>query len=391
MTLAGAVLPARQNLSGVLPSALAAIGKAPSPEGNDAVARGSLGRSGTDADDSGQHANTLGLPAAERACIVLVDGLGYHQMQERIGHAPNFRAASRKDAITSVVPSTTAAGITAFGTGRMPGQTAMAGYSLRVPGTDEVFSLISWNSPQVRAETWQSQPTLFEAAGADLVKVQPQKYVNSGLTNAGLRGGRTVVAESLPDRVATTIRELRDGADLVYLYWDQLDMAGHRYGWMSERWTAELEHVDAEYGHLANSLPAGTLLVVTADHGMVDVNERVDIRNYVELTHGVAVVAGESRAVQLYTDTPVDVAGRWREFFGDEAWIVTKDEAIAAGLFGSVTDFTRSVIGDVFAFARGRLAIVDSRVQSVGAINLIGVHGSLTSAEMHIPLLVDVR
>ncbi len=365
MSLTGATLPTTANLAGVMPSALRAIGALNGPV-------------------------PFSFPTAPRACVILVDGLGFHQLRERIGHAPNLRAFGANEFITTVVPSTTAAGISAIGTGLMPGQTAMAGYSLRVPDTRTVFNLIAWNSPMARPEAWQIRSTYFETSSADLVKIQPKKFVGSGLTRAGLRGGRTVVAENLPERVDATVRELQYGADLVYLYWDKLDATGHKHGWTSEQWIGELEHFDAEFGRLIRSLPADTLVVLTADHGMVDVTERVDIRDFDELVRDVDVVAGESRAVQVYTQTPKEVAETWRDFFGNDAWILTREEAIDAELFGPVSHFTRSVIGDVFAFATGTLAIVDSKFQTPGAIGLIGVHGSLTDEEMHIPLSVGV-
>ncbi|MDP9807125.1 putative AlkP superfamily pyrophosphatase or phosphodiesterase [Trueperella bonasi] len=377
MNLDGAIRPKVKNLSSVMTSALAAIGK------------GSLTGIASQAETAKREA-TFDFPAAKRACVVLADGLGYHQLSQRFGHAPNIRTFGNQNFITTVVPSTTAAGITSLGTGLMPGQTAVAGYSLKVPGTRDVFSLISWNSPRVNPETWQTQSTLFETVGGELVKVQPAKYVSSGLTQTGLRGGRTVVAENLTERVDATVRELRAEADLVYLYWDRIDATGHRYGWTSEQWIVELEHFDEEFGRLVRSLPSDTLVVLTADHGMIDVSERIDIRSFDELTRDVDVVAGESRAVQVYTSRPEDVANRWQEFFEDDAWILTKSQAVAEGLFGPVTDFASNVIGDVFAFAKGTLAIVDSKFQSPGAIGLIGVHGSLTQEEMHIPLFVDV-
>ncbi|VEI12512.1 alkaline phosphatase family protein [Trueperella bialowiezensis] len=363
--LAGAVLPASRNLSGVLPSALAAIG---APEGQ----------------------KVFDFPAASRACVVLADGLGFHQLHGRIGHAPNLRAFGVDNFITTVAPSTTAAGITAFGTGQLPGTTAMAGYSLRVPNSSTTFNLISWDHPDLNPATWQRQPTLFERSSADLVKIQPKKYVDSGLTLAALRGGRTAVAQSLPSRVDAAVDELAQGADLVYLYWDRIDSVGHRSGWTSPQWTAELEFFDAEFGRLLSMLPADTLVIVTADHGMVDTTEQVDIRDFDDLATGVDVVAGESRAVQVYTDTPDEVADRWAHFFGDDAWVVTKTEVIESGMFGTVNEFTRAAIGDVFAFAKGGLAIVDSQFQSPGALSLVGVHGSLTDQEMHIPLAVGL-
>ncbi|MFP7697163.1 alkaline phosphatase family protein [Trueperella sp. LYQ143] len=342
-------------------------------------------------------------PQARRACVVLVDGLGYHQLAQRLGHAPTIRSIGLGDPIVTVVPSTTVAGISAFGTGCLPGRTHMAGYALRVPQTNDIFNLIAWNHPQVDPVAWQPVPSFFERCEAgdlrrvdedkpiSLVKIQPKKYVNSGLTNAALRGGQTVVAQDLSQRVDAALAQLRGGADIVYLYWGDLDSTGHKHGWQSESWTAQLEHFDAELRRLRRMLPAQTLLIVTADHGMIDAREAINIAQYRELKADVDVVAGESRAVHLYSACPDEVAQHYRDVLEDRAWIYTADEAISCGLFGEVTPQLRQVIGDVLVFAREDYVVVDSRVQSPSAMSLIGVHGSLTPAEMEIPLLVDLR
>lgn len=333
------------------------------------------------------------VPDAPQACVVLIDGLGFEQLQARLGHAPNLRKLSSETFISAVVPSTTAAGITAFGTGKRPGQTAMAGYALRSPKSGETFSLIAWDDPTARPETWQTQPTLFEQLGeraSETSLVQPAKFVGSGLTNAALRGSDTAVAGPLADRVDAAVNELKSGKKLTYLYWGDLDSAGHKEGWLSDSWIGQLEMVDAEFGRLLRSLPKGTLVVLTADHGMIDVNERIDIADIAVLRDGVDTVAGESRAVHLYTSEAEAVAARWRDYLGDRAWVATADEVIAADLLGQTSEFTREVIGDVLVFARDRRVIVDSRVQSSTAIGLIGVHGSLTPDEMKIPFVVEV-
>ena len=78
-----------------------------------------------------------------------------------------------------------------------------------------------------------------------------------------------------------------------------------------------------------------------------------------------------------------------RDVLGERAWIFTQGEAEKAGLFGPMGSFAREVLGNVLVFAKGNLAIVDSRYQSEGAIGLVGVHGSLTEQEMMVPLLID--
>ncbi|WP_182353430.1 alkaline phosphatase family protein [Flaviflexus huanghaiensis] len=337
--------------------------------------------------------NRLDLPEARRFIVVLVDGLGHDNLASRSGHAPFLRRrlAHRPDPISTVSPSTTAAAVTGLGTGLAPGQTAMAGYSLRDPNTGEPFSLISWNT-DLRAEDWQRQPTIGERLdrhGRELAVVQPSKFLGSGLTNAAWRGGLPVVGESLAERVDAALAAL-ERTDFVYLYWGELDHVGHNRGWQSEAWTAELELLDAELSRLARLAPPDTLMVVTADHGMIDVEERIDIAQVPQLSEGVDLVAGEERAAQIYSREPDALAARWRDYLGDRALVYTKAEWISSGLLGDVTDQTASAIGDVVAFANGRLGIGDSRFMSAGALRMVGLHGSLTDEEMCVPCLIEV-
>jgi hypothetical protein len=84
----------------------------------------------------------------------------------------------------------------------------------------------------------------------------------------------------------------------------------------------------------------------------------------------------------------VDVLAAWREKLGDNAWVVERDEAIAAGWFGPrVSDRVRPRIGDVVAAARDRFGMVRRQAEPVES-SLIGQHGSLTSAEQLVPLAI---
>ncbi|USR80122.1 alkaline phosphatase family protein [Arcanobacterium pinnipediorum] len=369
--LNAATIPGQARLDHVLPAALDAVGLREDRQARD----------------------ILGLPRAQRVCVVLVDGLGFYNLADRLGHAPALRAMGIGEPITSVVPSTTAAAITSFGTGLLPGMTAMTGYSLRVPHTDRSFSLIKWPDSAVDVAKWQTQPTLFSQLGDQLdlaVTIQPKKFHGSGLSYAALRGARALYGQSLEERVQLAVRALSKDARCAYLYWGEIDAAGHKHGWCSEAWIGQLEIFDAGIALLRRMLPQGTLLVITADHGMIDVDQRIDIAQIPALAQDVDVVAGEPRAVHLYTSDPQAVAQRWRDYTQDKAWVMTQSELIDSGMLGHTSHFTRQTMGDVLVFAREGYVYVDSRVQSSSAIGLIGVHGSLTEIEMSIPLIVEV-
>jgi len=353
------------HLGGVLPAVAASLGV---PEAVDGAAAAR---------------DALGLPAAERWCVVLVDGLGQLNLAERAGHAPFLRSLLADGRVLETpYPSTTAASMGTFGTGRPPGLTGMVGYSVRNPATGGLANLVSWDGVGAPRQ-WQREPTVFErvaAAGVPVVSVGPARFAGSGLTEAALRGAQYRTAEDLTDRVDAALFELM-GPALVYLYWGDVDKVGHHHGWGSWQWGEERALLDRELARFARSMPRGTSLLVTADHGMVDVDlaRRWDVAQVPELSAGVDLVAGEPRAVHAHVRAGVDAADvvdRWRGVLGDAAVVATGDDAVAAGWFGPVADHVRPLIGDVVAAATGRATVVDSRTQSPNSLTLVGVHGS---------------
>lgn len=339
-------------------------------------------------------AGRLDVPEAARAVVVLVDGLGYELLRRRAGHAPFLRSLlPTGGALLSGFPSTTATSMGTFGTGLPPGAHGMLGYTVLVPGTEQLLNELSWeDGPD--PYLWQPRPTMFlEAAaqGIDVTRVGPAHFDGSGLTSAALRGGSFTAADSLPDRVDAALSAVRRSPrSLVYLYWGEVDKVGHECGPDSWQWGAELEATDGELRRLAASVPPDTVVVITADHGMITSppEGRIDLAQDAELAAGVRVAGGEPRALQLYCDPGAvdDVVATWTARLQDRAWIVA-GEAIS-DLFGGLDPANADRAGDVIVVMRGTEAIVDSRWQRPQMRALIGLHGSLTPDEVSIPFLV---
>ncbi len=348
------------------------------------------------AEESAQARAALGLPQVDRVCLVLVDGLGLDALTERAGHAPFLRSLLPEvRPLVTGFPSTTAASLGLLGTAEGPGRTGMVGYTARHPGTGALANLVSWTDVGPARE-WQREPTVLEqvqAAGVPVTSVGPARFAGSGLTEAALRGGGYRRAESLTDRVDVAVEELM-GPALVYLYWGDVDKIGHHHGVRSWQWGEALGELDRELARLARMLPPRTVLAVTADHGMVDVDPtaRWDVATDPDLRQDVELVAGEPRALHVHTRSSapeaVDaVADRWRATLGAAAVVATREQAVGAGWFGPVSDHVRPAIGDVVVAATGRSTVVDSRTQSAASLDLVGVHGSFTRQEMVVPFL----
>ncbi len=230
------------------------------------------------------------------------------------------------------------------------------------------------------------------AMGIRVTRIGPQVHDGSGLSRAVWRAGAFRPAETLEAVIVQALAALRVAPSFVYAYHSKLDAAGHIYGAASQQWRDELGSIDRSVQAFAERLPRGSLLVITGDHGMVDLAEdqRLDIAEHPDLQEGVRLLAGEARAryVYLRPGAETDVLAAWRAKLGDRLWIWPRDEAIASGAFGPVvTPAARERIGDLVAAAHAPIGIVEREVDPAQA-RLIGHHGSFTPAEQLVPLLV---
>ena len=333
-----------------------------------------------------------------RVAVILVDGMGYHLLPVLAPHAPLLASVlddgtGALSELTCTFPSTTPTSLASFATGAAAGEHGILGFTLNVPGTDRVLTHIVWRDDPPPA-AWQPVPTWFERitqGGAHSTVVLPAFFAGSGLTEAAYRGATFSGVGRHADYAERLLAELRAEAGLVYGYTSALDTAAHVHGIASAEWAQAAAGVDALLARLVEGLPPDAALLVTADHGGLDVpaDARVDIGVDGDLARGVRVVAGEPRVRYLHTDGGAlpDVLATWRELLGDRAQVLERDEAIAAGWFGPVPPGHRARIGDVVVICTGELAVLATGHEPPETAKLVGFHGAATSAETAIPLI----
>ena len=338
--------------------------------------------------------NPLSLPPASRACLLVVDGLGWELLRDHPAAAPFLsELAVHGGPLTAGFPATTVTSLSSLGTGRPPGQHGMLGYQVAIPGQPRLLNGLRWDS-SVDPLAWQPGETVYQRAveaGVSAFRVAAPALEKTGLSAAVMRGNSYRPAESRGALAAEAAAALR-AADraLVTVYHGQLDSTGHVFGCGSDAWRYHLGHVDKLAEQLASAIPAGTPLYVTADHGMVDVGpaDRIDADTTPGLLDGVALLGGEPRARHVYAvpGAAADVLQAWRAIIGSRAWVLSRDEAIGAGWFGPVEPWLADRIGDVVAAPAGPWAVIASEAEKLES-SLIGMHGSLTSADQLVPLL----
>ncbi|MCW2540199.1 MAG: alkaline phosphatase family protein [Frankiales bacterium] len=345
------------------------------------------------------------MPACQRVVVVVIDGLGWIALQRQPDAAP-FLATLPARILTAGFPTTTATSLASIGTGLSPGEHGLIGYTSALPDMPLLTEPINWLRwagaasgtdlrESVVPEQVQPRPTVFEQAqqhGIETFAVAPHDHRSSGLTRAVLRGA-SYRSTSTPGDWVSTVAQATLGSRpaLVYAYIGDLDLVGHKHGPSADAWRIQLSLIDRAIEMLAARLPARTRLVVTADHGMVDVPEsaKIDYDDSPELAEGVLQLAGEARARFIYVapGQQVAVQDRWRQRLGDSVQVLAVDEVIGNGWLGPiVSTAARARAGDLLAVSRDQTTVVRRRAEHYLAA-MRGHHGALTEDELLVPLL----
>lgn len=339
--------------------------------------------------------DTLGLGPQQRIVIVLLDGLGAVQLDEHQELAP-FLAAQRPRRLTTAFPSSTGPALGSLGTGMLPGAHGLVASLFVLPETGEVLNPLRWPTESTGAMSpvaVQPELTVFERAaraGVAVTTIGPGMYAQSGLTRAVLRGADYAIAETLAARVRALQTAATVAPSLSYIYWRDVDRAGHAHGVDSPQWRAAVQDADTLCRRLAEALPPDTLMLVTADHGMVDCppTSRVHVESDPLLRAGIRVVAGEPRVRQLYLEhsaSPSEVADRWQERLAERATVLMREELIGRGLVEPIDEEITERIGDIVVIAHGDLGVASDADMRTSL--LIGQHGALSDAERLVPLM----
>ncbi len=328
-----------------------------------------------------------------RECLILIDGMGQDAVNKYGDQFPIFEELKNVRTIYTNFPSTTATSLSTLGTGVLPGVHGMLGYTVRVPRSDNrLLNALKWDE-RVDPVMWQKVPTLFERAvlaGVSVTHVAAKRYEGSGFTQAALRGAKYVGANGIDEMATAVSSALVPQPSFVYTYLNTLDSAGHSDGVGSDKWLTALAQISEFITKVKESVPTGTRIWITSDHGMVNSTKQIILGQDNDLLENVLLIGGEPRARHIYINEGAqeETVAKWRQFLGNSAKVFSKSEAIADELFGPVVSEDASDrMGDLIAIANDDLIIIDpARVKEESS--MVGHHGGITDIEVEIPLLL---
>ena len=326
---------------------------------------------------------------ADQVVLLVLDGLGWDQFEQRRHLAPALSSLTG-DRITTVAPTTTATALSSIATGLTPGEHGLIGYRMVLGG--EVMNVLRWSvgGENRRRSNVPSEIQRFPAfMGQTVPIVSPAELGDSAFTEAHLRGGRQVGYRAPSSIGPDVAAELAAGERFVYAYYAGVDKIAHERGF-GEYYDAELRVADRLVADVLDQLPPGAALLVTADHGQVSVGDNI-VSPSTDLLALVAQQSGEGRFRWFHAHQGGldDLLAAATEEFGGTGWVRARDDLIADGWFGpTVAPQVAQRLGDVAVIARDDVSYHDP--DDSGPFELICRHGSMTSAEVYVPLLAGM-
>lgn len=340
------------------------------------------------------------LPPSEAIVLVLVDGLGATNIAQARAYM-RFIATAHADGrnIKTVFPSTTASALSTLATGVHPATHGILGYRIWDSQRGEHVNQLNGITERAVAQGWLASESLFSqlsSQGKPVTVVGHARFAHSELTTMLYGGVPYVGASSIDERFDVVTKSLlAGGRGLFFIYISDLDEAAHHSGCYSDLWLSRAEALDARLKTFAHDVAHHATVVLTADHGVVDValSGHVDFGLGPEM-NSVESVGGEPRCLQLKLANPeaIDaVAAVWRERFGEVADIRTRDEVDDLFYGGALEGSPLSVrerAGDIYVIAKDGFVFYDGREPNSANRTMVGQHGGPSDQEMEIPLIV---
>jgi hypothetical protein len=329
--------------------------------------------------------------AGARATVLLVlDGLGWQALQRFPERMPELAAFSGGP-VTTVVPSTTPAALTSITTGLPPSRHAITGFRLR--HERGVLNAIRWQlADGGRAPDPEHVQKERVFCGRTVPVVTKAIFRTTGFTAAHMRGAEFHGWQTTSVLVEEVRALVEGGAAFVYAYYSGVDEVAHAHGLESAFYPAELRATDRLVGELLDALPEDTALVVTADHGQVQVDAS-GWRSLAPLHDLVETYAGDGRFRHLHAKPgrAGELHAAAEDLHGGadgDAWVFRREQLLDEGWLGpDPVPATYRRVGDVVLAARADVGFVDPTLPY--ETKLVAAHGSVTPAELEVPLMAS--
>jgi hypothetical protein len=209
---------------------------------------------------------------------------------------------------------------------------------------------------------------------------------------ATMPNAKYIPASSFEERFKAAQRALAVPNSLTYLYFPELDQLAHRFGSSSINWLNTVEELDAELAKFSRTIPSGAGVVLTADHGIIDVPvDRHIYLDYFECFDDLEQIGGDPRVSFLYFPDDIDLAEKREEIIsaiGVICQVVTVSELVEAGWLEQLSAQAASVAPDFVLLPSSDRVVYHRVFAKARSLLMVGQHGGMMQAEWEVPLIV---
>lgn len=341
---------------------------------------------------------------AKHLVFILLDGLGMNII-ERLP-ASSLLASSLKREIVATSPSTTACALTTVATAEYPNRHGVTGWFTHLPEHDvtamtlpfaERFTGKPLSDRGILPEHVFPLPAIGPRMTRSVLTLSPS-YIANTTYNLYARGGTPGRGyESNTDAIDQLIARLSDALEPTYthVYFHDIDTLCHHVGVNHDSVVPLVLGIDSELRRLADAVQGKARIVVSADHGLLDVprTEQSLLQVGDPLLELLKVPpSGDARMPIFHVRDGADDTFReaFEERFADHFVLIDVDEAERLALFGpgKISPGIRSRFGQYIGVAHRPATIAYHPPHKPVGDLYLAVHAGLSFEEMRVPLCI---
>jgi predicted AlkP superfamily pyrophosphatase or phosphodiesterase len=184
----------------------------------------------------------------------------------------------------------------------------------------------------------------------------------------------------------------KEGRHFTLCYWPEPDASLHRYGVSSNEVSPIFKEIDSMVERLSKKL-SDTIIVISADHGLVDVEEILYIDDYPEMLECLAYpLSLDDRSVSVFLKQGKKEAflKAFQQHFQKDFLLLSRNEVFKTALFGHA-DFNKTAkdfIGDYLIVSVSGKSLHQRLPNGEKPVEFKGSHAGLMSDEVKVPLII---
>lgn len=330
--------------------------------------------------------------------LLVIDGLGYNYLEKTNSFLS--KCISRK--LEGAFPLTTAASNTVFSFGVPVQQHGLTGWFVYLKEIGVITTVLPFTERYGGSNLAEQGFDVASIIGVEpftknidraAYKIVDEVYAFSAFNKAASIGSEIIPVKPFKETFEK-IKELleTDEKKYVHAYIGDFDSSGHDVGLASKKTTKIFEEIDRYVESLSGR--KDTIILVTADHGMVDTNENtwIKLNDFQDLYDCLSMpLSGDTRIGYCYIKSGYESKFMTlvHKYLGEKVFLFKSDSMVENNWFGDGIPHSnlKHRVGDFTLIAKENYVLYDN-LQNQNHHPHIGQHSGITDDEVYVPLCI---